>query len=298
MENFYNILEINENATQDEIKKSYRKLSLKHHPDRNGNSPECVEKIQKINEAYETLGDEKKRKSYDYDLKHPGMQGLQGMHGMPGMHGMHGMSFGMDNIFEHLFFGMEESPNIRIFHNGMRIDKPTPIIKTIEIEIEQVLTGGNIPIEIERWFVDNGLKIFETETIYVDIPKGVDDNEIIILRERGNVSREKISGDIKIFIKIINKTQFQRNGLDLIYDKTISLKDSLCGFSFDLKYINGKKYTINNQIGNIISPGYKKVIPKMGLEREGHHGNLIIVFHIQFPESLPMDKILQIKECL
>ena len=100
------------------------------------------------------------------------------------------------------------------------------------------------------------------------------------------------------FIKINNNTEFQRNGLDLIYNKTITLKESLCGFSFDLKYINGKKYTINNHSGNIITPNFKKIIQKMGLERNEHHGNLIIVFNVQFPESLEANVIEKLKEVL
>ena len=295
--NFYSLLEINEDASIDEIKKSYRRLSLKYHPDRNKNDPDYVRKFQEINEAYETLSDERKRNIYDCEQK--GMQGLGGLAGFD----FGGFGFPVEQMFEQMFSG-REGPNIRIFHNGMPVhiqktlEKPIAIIKTITIDIEKVLTGGNIPIEIERWTIDNGLKIFEKETIYLDIPKGIDDNEIIILRERGNVSKEKLAGDIKIFIKINNDTDFQRNGLDLIYNKTITLKDALCGFSFDLKYINGKKYTINNNMGNIITPNFKKIIPKMGLERDGHVGNLIIIFQIQFPEKLSEETIIKIKSCL
>lgn len=289
--NYYKTLELENSATSDEIKKSYRKLSLKYHPDRNGGTDN--KKIQEINEAYETLSDPQKKQAYDFELNFSGM-GMQGM-GM-GMPGMHGMPFPMDSIFEQLFFGnSDESPNIRIFHNGMQIDKPTPIIKTVEIDMDMVLTGGNVPVEIERWIFE-GEKVFEKETIYLDIPKGIDDNELIILRDKGNI-RGKTMGDIKIFIKIINTTKFQRNGLDLMYEKTISLKDALCGFSFDLKYINGKKYTINNQKGNIIPPNFKKIITNMGLERNGYVGNLIISFHVQFPENLSIENINKI-ECL
>lgn len=290
---YYEILEINENATNEEIKKSYRKLSLKYHPDRNGSNPEFVKKFQAINEAYETLGDDKKRQEYDFEKKHGGMSPM-------------GFGFPMEHLFEQMFFnqGFGDSPNIRIFHNGMpiniqkKLEKPPAIIKSVSIDIEKVLTGENTPIEIERWFIDNGLKVFEKETIYLDIPKGIDDNELIILRERGNISQEKIAGDIKIFIKINNNTEFRRNGLDLVFNKTITLKESLCGFSFDLKYINGKKYTINNYSGNIITPNFKKVIPKMGLERDDHIGSLIIIFNVQFPESLSIDVINKLKECL
>ena len=84
---------------------------------------------------------------------------------------------------------------------------------------------------------------------------------------------------------------FERRGLDLYLEKQISLKESLCGFSFELKYLNDKVYTINNQIGNIIPPDYKKIIPGMGLTRENAKGNLIITFKIVFPSSLTQEQI-------
>ena len=84
----------------------------------------------------------------------------------------------------------------------------------------------------------------------------------------------------------MNETEFQRQGLDLILHKTISLKDSLCGFSFDMKYIDDRIFKINNGQGNIITHNYKKVIQKMGLKREQHVGNLIIEFSVVFPDKL------------
>ena len=192
-------------------------------------------------------------------------------------------------------------PSIRIFRNGVQqhqMEKPVPIIKTIYINMEMVLTGGKVPLEIERWLIENGNKIFETTTLYVDIFKGIDHNEIIILKDQGNIINENSKGDVKIFISINNDSEFTRRGLDLIMNKNISLKESLCGFSFDLKYINGKVYTINNGSGNIIPPEYQKIIPNMGLTRENHTGNMLIHFHVIFPETLAPDKILLISEAL
>ena len=104
------------------------------------------------------------------------------------------------------------------------MSKPTPIIKTIPISMECVMNGGNIPVEIQRWIVEGVNKHFEVETIYVTIPQGIDDNEIIILREKGNILNENCKGDIKIFIKIENDTEFKRNGLDLILEKKSFIK--------------------------------------------------------------------------
>jgi DnaJ-class molecular chaperone len=311
-ESFYNILGVSETASKDEIKKAYRSLSLKLHPDRNPNNLEAVSKFQKINEAYETLGDDQKKEEYDMMNKNPFFKMAAG-------HGGGGVPFqDMDDIFSALFgnvlgsipgmqqgmhFGGPGGPKIHVFRGGhqaphFQLQKPTPIIKTVTINMEQVLTGGTIPVDIERWLIEGENKLFENETIYVTIPKGIDDNEIIMLREKGNILSEDIKGDIKIFIKIENTSQFERKGIDLIMNKNISLKDALCGFSFELKYINGKVYTLNNNSGSIIPSEYVKIIPNMGLTRDGHTGNLLIHFRVEFPEKLSEAQIKSLKEIL
>jgi len=325
VEDYYNTLGLSESANSDEIKKAYRALSLKYHPDRTQGDVEKAKIFQKVNEAYETLSDADKRREYDASRRNPfirmnsfgghgepdmndileslffgGMPGMPGMHGMPGMPGMPGMHGMPGGIFAGGFPG---GPNIRIFRNGVpvnmnQMEKPQAIVKTVQINMETVLNGGKLPVEIERWVIENGNKTHETATVYIDIFKGIDHNEIIMLKDQGNIVNEHCKGDIKIFISVNNDSCFTRRGLDLVMEKNISLKESLCGFSFDLKYINGKTYTINNLSGNIIPPEYQKVIPNMGLTREGHTGNLIIHFHTKFPETLSKENIETLSKIL
>ena len=332
-ETFYTILGVNEKASKDEIKKAFRSLSLQYHPDRNGGT--TVEKFQKINEAYETLSDEEKRQEYDMTQSNPFLRGGMNMGGMNmgGMNMPFGMPFGMpfahmnsmpfgnmraggeqdeinellSNIFGGGMGGLPPGANIRIFRNGpgganinftQQPTKPAPINKNLEINMEQVLSGTTVPIDIERWIVEKGIKVFEKETLYISIPKGIDENEMIVIENKGNSVNETCKGDVKVFIKIINNTEFERIGLDLQIKRTISLKEALCGFQFELKYINGKSYTLNNNSGNIITPDYKKVIPNMGLTRDTHVGNLIIHFQVDFPKSLTEENMNKLKEIL
>lgn len=307
---FYNILGVPETASQEDIKKSYRKLSMMHHPDKNGNSQESKEKIQKINEAYEVLGDAEKKKEYDITQNNPFFKMMsQGFNPNQNMNsGMHPV----DEIFSSIFgmpfmnsgpdISFMGGPNVRVFHNGRPVQgfgqgfqKPAPIVQHINVPIDKILTGTTIPVDIERWIMENGLKVCEHETVYVTVPKGIDENEIIILKEKGNVMSETNKGDIKIFVKIENNTDFKRSGLDLILEKTITVKEALCGFTFELKYITGKVYTITNNSGNIISHGYKKLIPNMGLSRDNHVGNLLIIFDVKFPEKLSEETLSALK---
>ena len=109
---------------------------------------------------------------------------------------------------------------------------------------------------------------------------------------------DKIKGDIKIFIKVEPSQSYQRRGLDLFMTHKISLKDALCGFSMELKHLNGKVYTLNNNTGTIIQPDYKKMIPNMGLTRDDHMGNLILSFAVEFPQTLTPEQINTLREVL
>ena len=337
MSNLYEVLGVTESASQEEIKKAYRKLSLQYHPDRNNNSPESTTKFQSISAAYEVIGDDDKRRQYDLQSKMPFGNGMQfnGGGGMPFAHGMPfngGMSFNMGaggggiptffttsdmnidpseilNFFSNNIFGggggggggggVRMGPNIFSMENlKQKLAKPTPIIITETITLSKAYTGYNMPIEITRWILENNVKREETETIYLPIPAGIDNNEIIILREKGNVLNENNKGDLKVFIKIQNDTEFERNGLDLILNKTISLKDALCGFVFDMNYVDGRVFKINNTGGNVITNNYNKVLAGMGMKREEHVGNLVINFTVTFPERLSAEQIEALQKIL
>ena len=311
MSDFYKILEVSENASQDEIKKSYRKLSLLYHPDKNNGNADAEVKFKSINEAYQTLGDADERKQYDMKKNNPfvsmnnnsnvhhnenvdnifkmffggGVPGMSGM-GMSGMPGMPGMS-----------------PNIRIFKNGQpvninQLNKPPPIIKNITISMEQSYNGANIPIQVERWLIEDGMRKIENETVYISIPKGIDNKEIIIIRDSGNVIDSNTKGDIKVIINIENTTEFKRDGLNLVFNKTISLKESLCGFSFIINHISGKQLRFNSDPGNIIKDNLMKNIPNHGMERDSYKGNLNIKFTVEYPNTISQEQIEQLEKIL
>lgn len=299
MKSLYEILNVPKTANQEEIKKSYRKLSLKYHPDRNPNSEE---RFKEISSAYDILSDTEKRKKYEMEINNP---------------------FGNANDIMNMFFGGGGVPNVgvtqvnlddlfrsgggaTIFSNASplfqnlheRLAKPTPIVKTIEIQLDQAYKGTSYPLLIDRWVIQKNVKQNESETIYIKIPPGIDDNEMLIVRNKGNQISERQKGDVKIFVKIKNSTQFIRNGLNLIYPYEISLKDALCGFNFELNHLNGKLYKLNNAKGNIVKPNHEKVIPNLGMTRENHTGNLTIRFHVRFPQTLSFEAIEKIHDLL
>jgi len=301
---YYDILGVSKDSSQEQIKKSYRKLSLKYHPDKNGGDDT---QFKKINEAFQILGDENNRKNYD--MQQSGQNFPNGMN--PNMfRNMNGIP---PEIFQKMFGGFGHpmfnfnhqmnqgnGPNIKIFRNGVEqtnMNKPVPIIKNVEITLEQAYNGIKFPFGIERWIIEGDIKRVEKETIYIDIPKGIDNNEIIIIRNKGNIISDDNKGDIKLFIKVNNDSEYVRNGINLILNKNITLKEALCGFEFYIKCLNEKKFKIMNT-DNVIKPGYSKIIPGLGMVRDGQTGNLIINFQIIFPEKIDENKITMLNEIL
>ena len=317
MGNYYEILGVSTDATEKEIKQAYRSLSLKYHPDRNQDDNSTM-KFQEIGEAYETLSDTDKRQQYDNELNgnsgnpfgNGGMEEFAdinnifnmmfgGMGGFGGIHRMHSMG------------NMDGFPGVRVFHSGpgnfraefstsFHHQQPPPVIKKIvEVTLEQCFNGISIPVEIEKWVIINNMKVAEIETMNITIPKGMDENDTLVLNGHGNVINDNLKGDIHINIKITNNTNFKRQGLDLYYKQNITIKEALCGFSFEIPHLSGKKLCLNNNNNpSVVKPNFKKIVPNLGMIRENTIGNLIIEFEIVFPDSLTPEQIEGISNIL
>jgi DnaJ-class molecular chaperone len=312
-------------------------LSLKHHPDRN-NGQDKNGIFAKINQAYEILSDPAKKKSYDFKIKmgmdfNPSEEDIditdifsQLFSGM----GRDKPSTTYDNDFIDLNEGIPifpGGPKVQVFHtsgnippgmmppgmmppgmmppgmmpSGMKQSETTknsPIEKKLEITIEQAYNGCTIPVTIERTVNDGNLKYNEQETLYINIPKGIDDNEIIVIEGKGDTSINRKNGDVKIFISVKGNGIFDREGLDLIYHKHITFKESFCGVTFQIEHLNEQTFKINGNPGQIIRDNQKKIIKNLGFIRNEHKGNLIINFHVSYPDKLTEKQLKTFQEIL
>jgi len=303
---YYDCLGISKTASQDEIKKAFRKKSLLCHPDKPTGD---AEKFKKINEAYQTLGDEHKKKIYDMQ-QGGGIPNRRHGNGFNQGFGHHNMNDVMSMFFQDGFphnipqshINKQTNPNSRfkVFYNGTPIQrKPPVIIQRVTITLEQSYSGGVIPLEINRWIDVDGVKTMEKENIYVKFPKGIDNNEMILLKEKGHNFNTSQQGDVKVIFTVKNDTPFVRKGVDLIYNKTISLKEALTGLEMNIDHINGKKYkvdTVNNYC--IINNNSNTSLPNLGITRENVTGKLIINFKVEFPKEISPENREKLKECL
>lgn len=340
----YEVLGVAKDASDTDIKRAYRQLSLQWHPDRNS-SPEAQSKFQEISAAYETLSDSQKRQIYDAEtdemdsidsmfFRQQGNADMQDINNILNMmfgHAMGGPMMGggpmgqmggpMGNMMGH----MGPNGHIHIIHGNpfgpgpgafaqqfaaqpafaqsafaqsafaQPKQTPLPIIQSISITFAQAYTGHTMSVDVEKWAVDaeTNLRIIQTEAIQVTIPPGIDDKELILMRNCGNELSEDNKGDVKFVVSVAPSPTFERHGMDLIYRKTISLREALCGFSFQVMHPNGRQLLMvdNSTNKTIVKPGYKKVISNMGMVREGNSGNMIIEFGVEFPESLTAEQV-------
>jgi len=323
MPDYYGILGVSRDASETEIKKAYRSMSLQYHPDRNS-SEEAKSKMLEINAAYEVLGDEGKKRNYDMggsgdDEGHGGGFPFGGG-GFPfgGPFGPGGMSFSfggpggvgghpfahmssmneftdINDILNMMGQGFGGGPGIRIFRNGVPIvQKPEPIRMEINITLEQAYFGiPELSITIDRVVVVQHIQSQEQETMKIAIPAGINTNEAILLQEKGHVIQDKVKGDVHVIIKVQENPVFVREGMDLHFKKVLSLKECLCGFSCEIPHINGKMLRLNHSgTSHVIKPGEKKTIPGFGMVKESQTtGNLVVTFDVLFPDKLTEDQI-------
>ena len=166
-----------------------------------------------------------------------------------------------------------------------------------KITFVEAYEGICAPIKINRQIVVGNQNYEEIETLYVNIPKGIDHNEIITLVNKGNI-KDKQQSDVKVHIELIQDVNFQRKGMDLLNHHQITFKESLLGFSFVLNHINGQQLKLNNPPGKVILHKSNKVIKNLGFTRETNTGNLIIEFHVKEPEPFNEEQIKELEKIL
>lgn len=302
---YYKILGISKKATDEDVKKAYRKLALKYHPDKN-KSPDAEEKFKQVAEAYEVLSDKKKRDIYDSY----GEEGLRaGVQGGPGgttftSYTFHGdpratfaQFFGTENPFQD-FFGMGrgstlvfsfDRPSSTTFARSSKTQDP-PIERDLFVSLEDINTGCVKKLKVSRKVLQaDGSTRQEEKILTVDVKPGWKDGTKITFAREGDQGPDVVPADIVFVIRDLPHAVFKREGSDLCYKAQISLKQALCGgFSVEVPTLDGGKTTLKFA-DEVINPGTSRRVPGYGLpvsKQPGRRGDLVVTFDIEFPERL------------
>ena len=267
--NYYETLGLNRGASSDEIKKAYRSMAMKYHPDRGGDE----RKFKEIEEAYRTLSDPEKKNLIDSGID-PSRQQRYSNSWQNGPFEFHfGGQPGMEDILNQFGFGFQNKRAMR--NKSYNIN--------IRVTLEEVLSGKDVDAEI-------GLPNGKKKLINIKIPPGIENGQNIRYQGMGDDSlRDSPAGDLIVNVFVENHPKFSRDGDQLIYNYVISAWDAMLGTNLQIDLLDKRNIDI------VIPPGTQpetvlsckgEGIPNL---RSKRRGNLLIKISVSIPKILSND---------
>ena len=238
MKNYYSVLGLDKSASDDEIKKAYRKLAMQYHPDRNEGNSKAEDRFKEISEAYAVLSDKKKRGQYD-------QFGSEGFH----------QKFSREDIFRDFdineilrgfggggsnpFRGQEDS--FAGFGNPFSQGRPShrepkipPLKKELSISFEEAALGCQRTLSISRNDV--------LEEINIKIPPGITHGKVLRLKEKGQMSLNlNRRGDLHLLVNVFPHPLFRREGRDVVVEAKILTTQAILGATIEVETLDGIK---------------------------------------------------------
>lgn len=276
---YYEVLGVSKNASDDEIKKAYRKLAVKYHPDRNPGDKEAEAKFKEINEAHEVLSDKQKRARYDQF----GHAGVGGASGNPFGGGGAGNPFGGFNYNGQSFNfdfggagGFEDILGSLFGFGGPRRPRRGADYQTsVTLTFEEAIFGTTKEIST------NG------ENIKVKIPAGIDDGMSIRLKGKGGDAPEGGSerGDLYVKVRVKPHKNLTREGAIILSEETISMVDAALGCEIDVETVDGK-ITMKVPAGTQSGTPFKLSGHGVPFRNDGDRGPHIVTVIVETPKNL------------
>jgi DnaJ-class molecular chaperone len=270
---YYSILGVPKGASEADIKKAYRSLAMKHHPDRGGDQAQ----FQKIQEAYATLGDTGKRQQYD----NPQPQG-----------GGFQFHFNSGDPFADIFsqFGFPGGDPFAQHRQQQRRNKDLRI--RINLSLRETLEDQQKTISVQT-------STGERQTVNVQIPKGVTTGSSIKYPGLGdNMFNTLPRGDLYVTFVIEADPLYHVDGINLVYNLQINVLDAMIGSAADVPSIEGRVFNINIPAGTTHQTKFR--IPNQGLyslDHNGHiRGSLIVNIEVIIPQVTTQAQISLIQQ--
>jgi DnaJ-class molecular chaperone len=269
---YYSTLGLKRGASDADIKKAYRSMAMKHHPDRGGDE----QKFKEISQAYEFLTDPQKKSIIDMGGDPNQQQGFRGQ-GQGNPFEFHFGSGNFEDMFNQFGFGRQQPRNKSFNIN-------------VEITLEEVLTGKEFNAEVG---VPGGRK----KIVNIEVPAGIEHGQQIRYQGMGDASITNARpGDLLVNVFVKPHSTFRREGDSLIVEKTITVWDALLGTNLEIVTLDKKTLNIT------IPPGTQpdtvlscrgEGIPNI---RSKVRGNILIKIKVNIPKNLTADQIETIKQ--
>jgi len=289
MKDYYQVLGVPRNATEADIKKAYRRLARKYHPDVNKGDSKAEERFKEISEAYNVLSDPKQRKQYDmfsgsYGGARPGGFRWEAGPGTEGFYQGQKVEFGdLGDLFSELFNmgGVRRGPYQQSWGQGQAEETVNGQNTFAEIDIgfEEAIDGTERKISIKR-----GDKV---EKITVKIPAGVDNGSKVRVAGKGQPGfGGGKSGDLYLHIRVTPHPTFWREDADLYVEVPITVYQSILGGKIDVPTLTGTKH-LNIPAGT--EGGKKFRISNQGapiLGKKNKRGDLYVVIKVVPPKKI------------
>ena len=293
-DDYYKTLGVSKTATEDEIRKAYRKLARVNHPDAKPNDLKAAETFKKIQEAYDVLNDKDKRQQYDQfgpDFQRMGPGGPYGPGGPGGASGFPGGSGPIDisDLFGNGGIDLSEFFNGKMgggqSGSGARRSKRASASKgddiraTVQVPFEVAVTGGSVDVRLDR-----GGNI---ETLAVKIPAGVNEGQVIRLAgQGGHGQRGGPAGDLLLKIEVLPHPYFRREGSNLLLEVPVSPPEAVLGTKVEVPTLSEGRVVVKVPPGT--STGMKLRLRGKGVidPLTKQPGDQFVVIKIVLPKKI------------
>ena len=274
---YYEVLGVSKSASDDEIKKAYRKLAIKYHPDRNPGDKEAEAKFKEINEAHEVLSDKQKRARYD-QFGHAGVGGASGFGGASGNPFGGGFNYnGQTFNFDFGNGGMFDDILGSLFGFG----GPRRPRRGVDYQVAVTITFEEAVFGTTKTVDNNG------KDLKVKIPAGIDDGMSVRLRGKGGPAPEGSTepGDLYVRVRVKPHKSLMREGAIILSEQKIDMVDAALGCEVEVLTVDGP-ITMKVPAGTQSGTPFKLSGHGVPFRADGDRGPHIVTILVETPKNL------------